>query len=82
MPALLTLPGLQVVIHLNAEPPAHVVVLGRGCEARFLLNPPDGPVELCENHFFTRARLTCITRLLDTHVRRLCAEWSLIHDGT
>jgi hypothetical protein len=38
--------GLRVVIYFNDHRPAHVHVIGDGCEAVFRLNCPTGPPEL------------------------------------
>ena len=36
----------RVVVYSNDHPPAHVHAVGPGGRARFVLNCPDGPVEL------------------------------------
>ena len=40
----------RVVVNSNDHPPPHVHAFGKGCEARFRLHCPDGPVEFwdCE----------------------------------
>ena len=54
LPTVLRFGGLRVVIYPNDHRPAHVHVIGRGCEAVFNLNCPAGPVELRENYEFSR----------------------------
>ena len=49
MPTVLRLYGLRVVVYPNDHSPAHVHVLGNGCEAVFNLRCPGGPPELREN---------------------------------
>lgn len=46
MPTVHRFDGLRVVIYPNDHRPAHVHVMGNGCEAVFRLNAPDGPPEL------------------------------------
>ncbi|WP_414695694.1 DUF4160 domain-containing protein [Phenylobacterium sp.] len=36
-----------MAVNSNDHPPAHVHAFGKGCEARFKLNCPGGPAELC-----------------------------------
>jgi hypothetical protein len=60
MPTVLRIGGLRVVIYPNDHRPAHVHVIGNGCEATFFLNCPDGPPELRENFGFKLAELNRI----------------------
>ena len=46
MPTVLRFDGLRVAVYPNDHRPAHVHVVGGGCEAVFNLNCPAGPVEL------------------------------------
>lgn len=71
--------GLRVVIYPNDHRPAHVHVIGNGCEAVFKLNCPEGMPELRENYGFTTSQLARIRAVLTTRVTSLCAEWSRIH---
>ena len=50
MPTVLRFDGLRAVVYPNDHRPAHVHVIGRGCEAVFDLNCLAGPVELRENY--------------------------------
>jgi len=43
MPTALTIFGLRVVIYPNDHRPAHVHIIGNGCEAVFNLHCPKGP---------------------------------------
>lgn len=79
MPTVLTIFGLRVVIYPNDHRPAHVHIVGNGCEAVFNLHCPDGPPELRENYGFTRNELTRITGELAAHLAALCKHWRRIH---
>src|SRR5260370_25575848 len=57
MPTVLRFDGLRVVIYPNDHRPAHVHVIGRGCEAVFNLSCPAGPAELRENYGFSRREI-------------------------
>ena len=79
MPTVLRLAGLRVVIYPADHRPAHVHVIGAGGEAVFILNCPQGPVELREVHGFSLRQALRIQTELDLHVAALCQEWSSIH---
>jgi hypothetical protein len=79
MPTVLRFGGLRVVVYPNDHRPAHVHVVGNGCEAVFNLRHPDGPVELRENYGFSKRETRQIAKELDNHVQLLCAEWEAIH---
>jgi hypothetical protein len=79
MPTVDTIDGLRVVIYPNDHRPAHVHVIGDGCEAVFKLNCPGGPPELRENYGFKAGRITRIRAALTSRLTSLCAEWSRIH---
>lgn len=79
MPTVLRLDGLRVVIYPNDHRPDHVHVVGRGAEAVFLLNCPDGPVELRENYGFSSPMVRNIAKGLEVHLQDLCAAWERIH---
>ena len=64
MPTVLVFRGLDVRIYTNDHRPAHVHVVGRGCEAKFQLNCPDGPVEVVENFGFSRREMRQILEAL------------------
>ena len=71
--------GLRVVIYPNDHRPAHVHIIGDGCEAVFKLNCPEGKPELRENYGFTAAKLSRIQKVPISRLAHLCAEWSRIH---
>jgi hypothetical protein len=73
--------GLRVVIYPNDHRPAHVHVIGAGCEAVFNLHCPNGSPELRENYGFPPGGLSRISTALMAQLTLLCAEWSRIHDA-
>ena len=79
MPTVLVFQGLDVRIYTNDHRPAHVHVVGRGCEAKFQLHCPDGPVEVVENFGFSRREIRQIVEALQAAVDYLCQEWRRIH---
>lgn len=79
MPMVLRSHGLRVVIYPNEHRPAHVHVIGHGCEAVFKLNCPSGPVALRENLGFQRAELTRVATALGQRLAQACAAWSHLH---
>jgi hypothetical protein len=80
MPTILRFGGLRVAVYLNDRRPAHVHVMGRGCEAVFNLNCAAGPVRLRENYGFTRAESSRIAKSLTKQLAALCRAWERIHD--
>ena len=79
MPTVLSAFGLRAVIYPNDHRPAHVHVMGNGCEAVFELHCPDGPPELRVNYSFTRKQLGLIAAWLMDNLAQSCAEWRHIH---
>ena len=79
MPTVLAIFGLRVVIYPNDHRPAHVHIVGNGCEAVFNLHCPNGPPELYENYGFSRTELTRITNELSADLAALCKHWRRIH---
>jgi hypothetical protein len=79
MPTVLRYEGLRVVIYPNDHRPAHVHVIGPGCQAVFNLHSSTGPVELRENYGFSRRELRPIERVLTNHLAALFSEWERIH---
>lgn len=80
MPTVLTIFGLRVVIYPNDHRPAHVHILGKGCEAVFNLNGPDGPPQLRENYGFSQKDLGKIVNALAANLAALCTAWRQIHE--
>lgn len=79
MPTVHRFDGLRVVIYPNDHRPAHVHVMGNGCEAVFKLNALDGPPQLRENYGFAARELAAIKDELASQAKRLYAEWKAIH---
>jgi hypothetical protein len=71
--------GLRIVIYPNDHRPAHVHVIGRGHEAVFNLNCPEGPVELRENYGFAERDIRWTEKELPEYVETLCRAWENIH---
>ena len=82
MPTVLRFNGLRVVVYPNDHRPAHVHVIGRGCEAVFHLNCPDGPVEFRENYGFSRREIMQIENVLRNKLTEPCKAWENIHGNT
>lgn len=80
MPTVDKIDGLDVRIYPNDHRPAHVHIIGGGCEAVFNLNCPEGQPELRENYGFPPRKLSKIKAELTSRLTKLCAEWSKIHD--
>ena len=70
-----------MVVYPNDHRPAHVHVIGGGCEAVFNLNCLHGPPELRENFGFSIAQVNRIKTVLAGDLGLLCAEWSRIHES-
>jgi hypothetical protein len=81
MPTVARIGSLRVVVYFNDHRPAHVHVIGGGCEAVFDLNCPYGPPELRENFGFSSAQVNRIKTALVDDLAHLCAEWSRIHES-
>ena len=79
VPTVMRLGGLRIVVYPNDHRPAHVHVIGRGCEAVFNLNCPLGPVELRENFGFPSRELSHIFDVLTVGLEDLCRAWEHIH---
>jgi DNA-binding MarR family transcriptional regulator len=67
------------MIYPNDHRPAHVHLLGRGCEAVFNLNCPAGPVQLRENYGFSRREIRQIVAVLMDRLVESCRAWERIH---
>jgi hypothetical protein len=80
MPTVLTIFGLRVVIYPNDHRPAHVHIIGNGCEAVFNLHCPKGPPEVHEKYGFSRKDLVKIDGELAANLATLCNDWRQIHD--
>lgn len=81
MPTVARFDGLRVVVYPNDHRPAHVHVIGGGCEAVFDLGCPDGPIAIREVFGFARADVRRIVGRLATILDVLCSAWGAIHEA-
>jgi hypothetical protein len=79
MPTVLRFAGLRVVIYTNDHRPAHVHVIGNGCESVFYMNCEGDPIVLRENYGFALTRLRQIKTALQHHRNEICSAWKDIH---
>jgi hypothetical protein len=79
MPTVLRIGAWRAVIYPNDHRPAHVHVIGQGCEAVFDLHCPNGPLELRENYRFALREIGRIENALIASLATLCGEWERIH---
>jgi hypothetical protein len=79
MPTVLRFGGLRVAIYPNDHRPSHVHVIGRGCEAVYILKCAQGAVVLRENYGFARNDLASIQVELQRNLNALCGAWEKIH---
>jgi hypothetical protein len=80
VPTVLRFGGLRVVIYPNDHRPAHVHVMGQGCEAVFNLNCPRGELSLRNNYGFPRRIVSHIEIALNREMPSLCTAWERFHD--
>lgn len=70
----------RVTVYSNDHKPAHVHVLGKGCEARFKLNCPFGPVEFWDLEGpWTKAHIVELGDEIAVNLDDCCKIWSEIH---
>lgn len=70
----------RVAVNSNDHPPAHVHAFGKGCEARFGLNCPGGPVELWDyDGDWTIAHLKELGAEIANQLEACCTVWRQIH---
>lgn len=79
MPTVFRFAGLRVVIYYNDHRPAHVHVIGRGGEAVFRLDCPNGPPALREVYGMSLKQVNRIAEALVVSLDKLCADWRNIH---
>lgn len=79
MPKVHDIGNWRVTIYPNDHRPAHVHVIGAGCEAIFVLNCPHGPPMLRESFRFRKPDLMRIETGLAEVLTELCARWSEQH---
>jgi hypothetical protein len=72
--------NVRIVVYSNDHPPAHVHALAAGREARFVLNCPDGPVELWDHVGpWKLAELNEIGGEIAERLAECCRTWKDIH---
>jgi hypothetical protein len=70
----------RVAVNSNDHPPPHVHAFGKGCEARFQLNCPDGPVTLWDfEGDWTLGHLNELGAEIADQIDECCRIWSEIH---
>ena len=79
MPTVLRFFGYRVVIYPNDHRPEHVYVIGKGVEAVFEMNCPDGRIGLRENYGIGRVEVRRIKLELKRQQRVICEAWEAIH---
>jgi hypothetical protein len=79
MPTILRFDGLRVVVYPNDHRPAHIHVIGDGCEAVFDLNAPSGPPMLRENYGFSAKDIRHIKAQLAKSLTLLIDGWRNNH---
>ena len=79
MPTVLTHRSYGVVIHTNDHRPAHVHVVGSGCEAVLDLHCPDGPPELRESMGLGVKEVNRIAENVQANLEMLCHSWRMTH---
>ncbi len=81
MPTVARIGAFRVVVYPNDHRPAHVHVIGGGCEAVFNLNCPGGPPQLRENFGFSIVHVGKIKAAIADNLAGLCAAWNRIHES-
>jgi len=70
----------RVAVNSNDHPPAHAHAFGKGCEARFRLNCPEGPVELWDGGgSWNLKHLNELGEEIAEKLTECCEIWSEIH---
>lgn len=70
----------RVTVNSHDHPPPHVHAFGAGCEARFVLNCTDGPVELWDwDGDFPLRHLNELGAEIAERLEDCCRVWSEIH---
>jgi hypothetical protein len=77
MPTVLRLRRLRVVIYPNDHRPAHVHVIGNGCEAVFAL--PEWAARAARELRVQHQGLTRLKADLAAKLTDLCGSWESIH---
>ena len=67
------------MIYTSDHRSAHVHVIDADKEAVFILNCPEGPVELRENYEFSLSAVNRLAKFLFENMAVACAAWRAIH---
>jgi Domain of unknown function (DUF4160) len=67
------------MIYTNDHHPAHVHVWEGSQQAVFILNCPNGPIELRDNFGFSLPEVNRFAKSLQLQVQALCAAWRTSH---
>jgi len=79
MPTVDRIDGLRVVIYPNDHRPAHVHVIGKGCECVFQLDGDQHLPALRENFGFSERDLQKIKTAITKRLAHLMTEWDKLH---
>jgi hypothetical protein len=80
MPTYFRTHGHIVFIFYDDHPPPHVHVTGPDGEVVFMLNCPNGPLEIREQtRKLTDSIVRKLARAITPEIQRLCAMWRTIH---
>ena len=72
--------NFTVAVNSNDHQPPHVHTYGKGLDARFGLNCPDGPVEYWDHEGDWKLRhLNELGEEIAARIADCCAEWRRIH---
>jgi len=79
MPTVARFGNLRAVVYPNDHRPAHVHIQGRGHEAIFVLNCPDGPSEIRANYGFGLRELNDVLSWIQQSIVPICEAWRQFH---
>jgi hypothetical protein len=79
MPTFLRALGYSIVIYTNDHRPARVHAIGPDGRCVFILNCPNGPLELREVSGVTAAQVRRLARAIEPEIQALCTQWRKIH---
>ena len=71
MATILSIRGLRVVKYPNDHRPKHIHVVGRKCEATFVMGQPRTAPKLRDNYGFTIDQIDTISELLTQQLGRV-----------
>lgn len=69
-----------MAVNSNDHPPPHLHAFGKGCEARFKFNCPDGPVAFWDaDGDWNLKHLNELGSEIAAKIAKCCAVWNEIH---